>query len=179
MASKRKLTSVRRQYLSWRVSEARRELKLKAIIYKGGKCQAPECGYNRCPAALQFHHLDPTRKDFQISGGKTRSWERIKKELDKTIMLCANCHLEAHHQIAESKRVGQEAKIRALTPARQPAPHGSPGILLGVGATPVGSLTTNAFGTTKRMREQLQLHSLVPGPVAGEGRDHPSGCMCG
>lgn len=44
-----------------------KQVKLKAIEYKGGKCQI--CGYNKCTGALEFHHLDPTKKDFNISGG--------------------------------------------------------------------------------------------------------------
>lgn len=75
----------------------RRRLKVKklCIEYKGGKCQ--QCGYDKCDAALEFHHMDPTQKDFGIaSRGHTRSFERIKIELDKCIMLCANCHREEH-----------------------------------------------------------------------------------
>ena len=66
-----------------------------AIEYKGGKCV--KCGYNKCNAALDFHHLDPTQKEFNLgSHGHTRSWERMKVELDKCILLCANCHREIH-----------------------------------------------------------------------------------
>jgi len=71
--------------------------KLKAIEYKGGKCEV--CGYNKCHDALEFHHLDPDEKDFGIGCGNTYSWERTKSELDKCIMLCANCHREEHFRI--------------------------------------------------------------------------------
>lgn len=67
--------------------------KLKAVEYKGGKCQI--CGYNKCVRSLQFHHLDPNEKDFGISGG-TKSFEKLKPELDKCILVCANCHCEIH-----------------------------------------------------------------------------------
>lgn len=70
-----------------------RKQKLKAIEYKGGRCSV--CGYDRCVAALEFHHKDPTQKDFQISGG-SRSFQRMKLELDKCILMCANCHRELH-----------------------------------------------------------------------------------
>lgn len=47
--------------------------------------------------ALEFHHLASARKDFGISSkGYTRSWKKIQEELDKCILLCANCHREAH-----------------------------------------------------------------------------------
>jgi hypothetical protein len=66
-----------------------------AIDHKGGKCQI--CGYDRCHEALEFHHLDETGKDFGISNkGYTRSWSRIKQEIEKCLLLCANCHREVH-----------------------------------------------------------------------------------
>ena len=90
---KRILTEYRKKYLNFRISELRREVKLKCIEYKGGACE--KCGYNKCPGALQFHHLDANEKDFGISGGgHSRSFEKCKPELDKCIMVCANCHAE-------------------------------------------------------------------------------------
>ena len=77
------------------VQNRRKKIKEMAITYKGGACE--ECGYNKCYEALEFHHLDPAEKDFSIgSKGYTRSWDKVKKELDKCAMLCANCHREAH-----------------------------------------------------------------------------------
>jgi hypothetical protein len=74
----------------------RQRRKQKCLEYKGGKCQ--KCGYNKCVAALQFHHRDPTQKDFGLSHkGVPQSWEKTKKELDKCDVLCANCHFEIHH----------------------------------------------------------------------------------
>lgn len=67
--------------------------KTKLIEYKGGKCQI--CGYNKCQQALEFHHIDPKTKEFNISGG-TKSLERLKKETDKCILVCSNCHKEIH-----------------------------------------------------------------------------------
>lgn len=88
----------RAEYLIKAVIKRRRRLKVMAIEYKGGKCQI--CSYNKCVAALVFHHLDPYQKDFGLSmRGLTRSWEKIKQELDKCILLCANCHQEVHDGI--------------------------------------------------------------------------------
>jgi len=78
------------------VSAKRRNLKVKAIEYKGGKCE--RCGYSKYVGALEFHHLDPTKKDFSIGHGSIKSWARTKEELDKCIMLCSNCHKEVHHE---------------------------------------------------------------------------------
>lgn len=77
--------------------ENRRNTKLKAIEYLGGKCSI--CGYDRCTASLDFHHLDPSSKEFGIgANGITRSWEKTKAELDKCILVCKNCHGELHYK---------------------------------------------------------------------------------
>ena len=79
------------------INVQRRRIKIKklAIEYKGGKCE--KCGYDKCDAALDFHHIDSNQKEFGIGNkGYTRSWERIKIELDKCILVCANCHREIH-----------------------------------------------------------------------------------
>lgn len=76
------------------VNSRRPLLKRRAIEYKGGKCEV--CAYSKCVRALAFHHTDPTRKDFQISARMTSAWDVIVKELDKCVLLCANCHAEAH-----------------------------------------------------------------------------------
>lgn len=71
----------------------RNRVKDMAVHYKGGKCVL--CGYSKCSKALHFHHLNPKDKDFTISGG-TRSFENIREELDKCILVCSNCHAEIH-----------------------------------------------------------------------------------
>jgi len=66
-----------------------------AVEYKGGKCES--CGYNKCIDALDFHHVNEKEKEFGLSqSGLTRSWERTKKESDKCVLVCANCHREIH-----------------------------------------------------------------------------------
>ena len=60
------------------------------------------CGYNRCPAALEFHHSNPEDKNFGLgmfSMGKKD--ERIVEELNKCILLCANCHREIHTELKD------------------------------------------------------------------------------
>jgi hypothetical protein len=78
--------------------------KLKAIEYKGGKCM--NCGYDRCPAALDFHHRNPDEKLFGLSGSHLRKMDqRIIEELDKCDLLCANCHREKHWSETPSRDV--------------------------------------------------------------------------
>ena len=87
----------RAEYIKQSVAKRRKATRMRAIEYKGGRCS--RCGYDRCFDALEFHHVD-RRKDFGISEeGLTRSWERIKNEIEKCILICANCHREEHARI--------------------------------------------------------------------------------
>ena len=80
------------------VQKRRDLLKIKAVDYKGGKCE--RCGYSKYIGALEFHHRDPTQKDFGISHrGLTRSWKAMVVELDKCLLLCSNCHREVHSEL--------------------------------------------------------------------------------
>jgi len=82
------------------VAKRRKALKEWAVAYKGGKCVL--CGYDRCLEALSFHHLGG--KDFGLAyKGYTKSWEKVREELDKCILVCQNCHMEIHaglHEVA-------------------------------------------------------------------------------
>lgn len=78
------------------VKEHRRKVKEELIAYKGGKCE--KCGYDKCIAALDFHHINPEEKDFAISNSNIyKNIEALKQEVDKCMLLCANCHRELHY----------------------------------------------------------------------------------
>lgn len=66
--------------------------KVRAVEYLGGSCCI--CGYDRSLRSLTFHHVDPTSKGFAIADFKCRKWETVRAELDKCILVCANCHGE-------------------------------------------------------------------------------------
>ena len=70
------------------------KLKKWAIDYKGGKCEL--CGYHKSISALEFHHVDPSQKEFEISKAAGINLKLVKLELDKCMLLCANCHREIH-----------------------------------------------------------------------------------
>ena len=72
--------------------------KYEAMILKGGKCEI--CGYNKNIAALEFHHIDPNTKKFQLDMRhfSNTTLETLKQELDKCILICANCHRELHNK---------------------------------------------------------------------------------
>jgi hypothetical protein len=71
-----------------------RENKQKCVDYLGGECIV--CKYKKSINSLHFHHLDPSIKEFTIGETHSRSFETIIKELDKCILVCANCHGEIH-----------------------------------------------------------------------------------
>lgn len=67
-------------------------IKQRMINYKGGKCSI--CNYSKCMGALEFHHLEPTKKEFDFGGAHCRKWSSLQEELDKCILVCSNCHRE-------------------------------------------------------------------------------------
>ena len=68
-----------------------RKTKEKLVSLCGGGCKV--CGYNRCIDALEFHHLDPSKKDFEISE-KRHSFAKKLQEAQKCILVCCRCHRE-------------------------------------------------------------------------------------
>ncbi len=87
------------------VKKYRKSKKRKCIDYKGGSCII--CGYNKCDRAMDFHHLDPSKKDFSISHKNHISMDKTKLELDKCVLLCCRCHSEVHDGLIDlSKFLG-------------------------------------------------------------------------
>lgn len=73
----------------------RLKLKQKYVDYLGGKCS--RCGYFKNNRALTFHHHGKG-KDRNISQMIDWSWNKVKSELDRCILLCFNCHMEEHDE---------------------------------------------------------------------------------
>lgn len=74
--------------------------KLKAIVntikikYKCYFCK------ESCPECLQFHHLNEMEKDWEVSQlTVAKSKERLFTEINKCLVVCANCHLKIHHNL--------------------------------------------------------------------------------
>ena len=74
------------------VGATRRGRKQRMVDYKGGACVL--CGYSKCLRAMDFHHLDPSTKRSNIAPSHNRSWEALRLELDKCMLICSNCHYE-------------------------------------------------------------------------------------
>jgi len=86
------MTSSVKHVLDWR-----KRTKDRMIKSMGGKCQC--CGYNKCSAALEFHHINPEQKKFTFGSVRSNniSWRKIVEELKKCILLCSNCHREIEY----------------------------------------------------------------------------------
>jgi hypothetical protein len=81
------------------VTRWRQRAKRILVDEAGGKCVV--CGYDRCIAALQFHHLDPEEKRFGLgSRGLARAIDRLRIEAAKCVLVCGNCHVELEMGIA-------------------------------------------------------------------------------
>lgn len=81
------------------------EFKLKLATYAGSKCK--DCNIEASSknySIFEFHHLDPSGKDFAIGEAFTlkKSDIEIFLEIDKCDLLCANCHRLRHQQERES-----------------------------------------------------------------------------
>jgi hypothetical protein len=110
-ARQEELTTRLRRYSSISLLQ-RLELKYRAVAQKGGKCQI--CGYSKCMRALEFHHLDRRNKEFSIAtfiGRKVfnntveKVWTAVVEELNKCVLLCANCHREVEAGVVDLPKI--------------------------------------------------------------------------
>jgi hypothetical protein len=77
--------------------EKRDQRKRRAVEYLGGRCA--DCGYQTdFVTVYDFHHKDKSEKTVEISYLITANvgWKKLQRELDKCILLCANCHRIRH-----------------------------------------------------------------------------------
>lgn len=91
---------------SERVTIKRRNLRKQLVTIFGSKCINPDCNYSKYAGNLTFHHLDPSKKKFAISGkGLTRSFDKLYAEAKKCILICHNCHGEVHANILKADKL--------------------------------------------------------------------------
>lgn len=87
-------------YRRWKLEARRGRMNFFRSIY-GNKCTI--CGYSNSSSALQFHHVDPSTKEF-IMGGVSAEWsiQRLINEANKCILICSNCHFEIHDNLLKT-----------------------------------------------------------------------------
>ena len=87
--------------MSYDELKSRRQKRKEEIIdVMGGQCAI--CGYHKCNSALELHHINPEEKEFTFSQNILKRWEDMQQELQKSILLCANCHREVHEKDIEN-----------------------------------------------------------------------------
>ncbi len=91
----------RRESLRKSGIKRRYERKIHFIEMLGGKCA--KCGYNKCMAALDFHHLNPEEKENGFEYRLVGFEQKIKD--GKIQLLCANCHREENWEQKEKARL--------------------------------------------------------------------------
>ena len=106
--------SIKARNKTW--ADAHPEVKQESVIRYREKClnmwmellkerdmtSCIRCGYDKCFAAIEFHHLDPNKKKFSKTKMLKSALTRMRlDELDKIIPLCANCHRELHNGVWE------------------------------------------------------------------------------
>ena len=98
----------KRRYMR-RYREDRRSLRVElAFRHLGRTCRL--CGREDLPdSELEFHHVDPDRKDFEVRGGGwSYSLPRFLEEVHKCVVLCTPCHVETDpHRFALAREIGR------------------------------------------------------------------------
>lgn len=86
-----------------KTADKKRQLKAEWVEFKASLA-CSKCGFNH-PAALDFHHEDPSQKDREVSYYlKNGQFAKAYEEIKKCIILCANCHRVHHHQEKQEKK---------------------------------------------------------------------------
>ena len=66
------------------------------MLKEGKSCV--KCGYDKCVAALEYHHINPKQKIDTVAKLSTHSnLDAAFQEIEKCVLLCANCHREFHY----------------------------------------------------------------------------------
>lgn len=80
---------------SEKVKKSNQKRRKTLVDIMGNKCLL--CGFDKFPEALEFHHVNPEEKEFQLSGSTlSRSLSSQIEEIQKCVLLCANCHRGIH-----------------------------------------------------------------------------------
>lgn len=71
------------------------------------------CGYDTCFSAIDFHHLDPSQKDFGIRDTQLRNIKKLRNEIAKCAVVCVRCHREHHAGFLEINK-SHQAKLKPI-----------------------------------------------------------------
>ena len=76
------------------VKDSRKNRKEDILYVMGEKCCL--CGYDKAKTTLELHHIEPEEKEFTIGKCLNRAWDILHSEIQKCVLVCANCHREIH-----------------------------------------------------------------------------------
>lgn len=96
---KKKRMESQRKSQKKRIAKMRERVKHFKKEKHGNKCV--DCGFDKVPEILEFHHINSNEKEKKITSMLLYSWSRIEEELNKCVLLCPNCHAIRHLQLVE------------------------------------------------------------------------------
>jgi hypothetical protein len=90
--------------LNFAILKNKREIKKKALdkikkkeyIFNYKKKEGCKICGNKNSNCLTFHHIDPNNKNGKINKLINKGWKGLKSEIEKCMVLCANCHIKLH-----------------------------------------------------------------------------------
>lgn len=88
----------------------------KQIFVESVKVKCVVCGYDKCKAALDFHHTNQLTKEYTVSElmwQETATLEQLQAEIEKCVVLCCRCHREYHAGVIELLPVECETRSRS------------------------------------------------------------------
>lgn len=99
----------------YRDAQFKNQRKLEFCLYMGGRCS--ECGFEVTKdtiAAFDFHHIDPSEKEYTPSDMLMLNKEKVLNELDKCLLLCSNCHRILHHRQYRAKLLKKAEGVETI-----------------------------------------------------------------
>ena len=79
------------------------------------------CGYNKCASAMDFHHPNKRKSadhiSEMVSGVNTKvKFKRVLSEIEKCILICANCHREIHSELGDLRSNERHNLVEEISP---------------------------------------------------------------
>lgn len=106
----RKRRSLEKIKISVRANKKKSYYRNKEYIWEYKSAHPCEkCG-EKDPACLVFHHIDPTKKDSDVPKLTKRGFKKLKDEIEKCQILCANCHNKLHYYQKHTEEIISEGE---------------------------------------------------------------------
>lgn len=77
----------------------KQQIKEQYIEFFGGVCEV--CKQPHEWYQYDFHHINPEEKEYNVCSMFSMTEDKIKKEMSKCILVCANCHRKVHYELDE------------------------------------------------------------------------------